>query len=165
MRRKLAEALLWVAIVLAGVVFGASVYQRTSLIPEWGGNLPDSVTAYFHGTTAAAASGRFWRSFLPPAGIAILLSLGLGWADRGRRPWLAAAFGLYAAALAWTAVWFIPNGVVPLMEKAGAGMTPQQITESARAWIFWDWFRMALTLGFLLCLLKAFSRRDGDVTA
>jgi hypothetical protein len=158
-RRQLAEVVLWVAIVLAGVVFGASVYQRVSLIPEWGGDLPGSVTSYFRGTTAAEASGRFWRGALPPAGLGILLSLGLGWPERDRRPWLALALGLYLAALVWTAAWFIPQGVVPLMERAGEGLTPEEISARASSWIFWDWFRMALTLGSLLALLAALTRR------
>jgi hypothetical protein len=29
------------------------------------------------------------------------------------------------------------------------------ITEMARAWIFWDWFRMAGTLAAYLCFVKA----------
>ena len=158
-RNQLAEILLWIAIVLSGVVFGASVYQRISLISEWGGNLPSSVIDHFSGTTAAAASGRFWASALPPTGLVILLALIFGWPDRERRPWLSLALGLFVAGMIWTEVFFIPKGVVPLMERAGAGMTPDEITAQASAWIFWDWFRMALTLGFLLSLLKALTRR------
>ena len=158
-RERLAEALLWLAIVLSGVVFGASVYQRVSLIPEWGGNLPDSVGDYFKGTNQAGASARFWRGALPPTGLCILVTLIAAWPDRGRRTWIAIALGLYVVALVWTAVYFIPKGVVPLMEEAGQNLTPAQITATAEAWIFWDWLRMALTLGFLLALMKALTLR------
>lgn len=158
-RSRLAELLLWIAIVMAGVVLGASVYQRIALIPDWGGNLPQSVIDYFGGTTAAASSARFWTRFLPPTGLVLLLALVAGWPDRLRRPWLALAFGLYLVGMVWTALWFIPKGVIPLMEQAGAGMTPDEITARARTWIFLDWFRMALTLGFLLSLLQALTRR------
>ena len=161
-RKRLAEALLWLAIVMSGVVFGASVYQRVSLIPEWGGNLPDSVTDYFKGTNQADASARFWRGALPPTGLCILLTLIAAWPDRGRRTWVALALGLYLVALVWTAVYFIPKGVVPLMEQAASGMTPEEITSTARAWIFWDWLRMALTLGFVLALMKALTLRGGQ---
>ncbi|MGH7586547.1 MAG: hypothetical protein ACREMH_09895 [Gemmatimonadales bacterium] len=158
-RSRLAEFLLWIAIVMAGIVLGASVYQRIALIPEWGGYLPQSVIDYFGGTTAAAASGRFWTRFLPPTGLVLLLTLVAGWPDRQRRPWLALAFGLYLAAMVWTALWFIPEGVVPLMQQAGAGMTPDEISSRARTWIFLDWFRTALALGFLLALLQALTLR------
>ena len=57
--------------------------------------------------------------------------------------------------LVWTAVYFIPKGVIPLMQRGGVGLTPEAITQMGRAWIFWDWFRMAGTLGSYLCLIKA----------
>lgn len=158
MRRRFAEIMLWVAIVLSGIVFGASVYQRISIIPEWGGNLPSSVATYFQGTHAAAAIGRFWAHALPPTALVVLLTFAVGWPDRLRRPWLALALGLFLVAFIWTEAWFVPRGVIPLMVKAGNGMTPEEVTARASAWIFWDWFRMALTLGFLLSFLKALTQ-------
>ena len=41
------------------------------------------------------------------------------------------------------------------MVRGGDGLTPEVITQMARAWIFWDWFRMAGTLGSYLCFVKA----------
>ena len=46
-RQSVAAVLLWSVLVFVGTMFGASVYQRISLIPEWGGALPQSVVAYF----------------------------------------------------------------------------------------------------------------------
>jgi hypothetical protein len=46
-REGVAAVLLWSVLVFVGTMFGASVYQRISLIPEWGGALPQSVVAYF----------------------------------------------------------------------------------------------------------------------
>jgi hypothetical protein len=56
--------------------------------------------------------------------------------------------------LIWTVIYFIPQGVVPLMQRGGEGMSPDEITRTARAWIFWDWFRVAGTTAAYLCLLK-----------
>jgi hypothetical protein len=47
--------------------------------------------------------------------------------------------------LVWTVAYFIPLGVIPLMERGGEGMSPDDITRTARAWIFWDWFRLGGT--------------------
>ena len=38
-RQRLAAIVLWSALVFVGTMFGASVYQRISIIPEWGGDL------------------------------------------------------------------------------------------------------------------------------
>ena len=154
-RQRFAEIALWLALLLLATMLGASVYQRISLIPEWGGSLPQSVVTYFHGTSAGASIDRFWRNVIPPT---VLLMIVAVWANRPallRRKWLGAAGILFFTMLFWTAAYFVPRGVIPLMERGGEGMSPDEITHTARAWIFWDWFRMAGTTASYLCLLKA----------
>lgn|SRR5690349_6743824 len=136
-------------------MLGASVYQRISLIPEWGGSLPQSVVTYFHGTGAGASIDRFWKSVTPPTTLLIIVAIVANRPSLARRKWLGAAGILFFALLVWTAVYFVPKGVTPLMVRGGEGMSPHEITRTARAWIFWDWFRMAGTVASYLCLLKA----------
>src|SRR5262245_33735994 len=136
-------------------MFGASVYQRISLIPEWGGDLPQSVVLYFRDTHAGQAIDRFWTAVTAPTAVAIILALILNWPLVDRRRWILRGVILFFLMLAWTAAYFVPKGVIPLMLRGGEGLTPEAITEMARAWIFWDWFRMAATLGSYLCFVKA----------
>jgi len=159
LRQNIGEVSLWVALLLVGIIIGASVYQRISLIPEWGGNLPDSVGTYFQGTTNAAAIGRFWENALPPTAIMVVLTLLTNWPERSRRKWLIVGAIFFFAMLAWTAIYFVPSGVIPLMVRAGAGLSGDEITRRARAWIFWDWFRMAGTAAAYFSLLKALTYR------
>ena len=154
-RQRLATVLLWGVLVLVGTMFGASVYQRISLIPEWGGALPQSVVLYFSDVRAGQAIDRFWTFITAPTAVTIILALILNWPLVARRRWLSRGAMLFFLMLAWTAVYFIPKGVMPLMVRGGAGLTPEAITQMARAWIFWDWFRMAGTLGSYLCFVKA----------
>jgi hypothetical protein len=154
-RRHLAVILLWSVIVLVGTMFGASVYQRISLIPEWGGALPQSVVSYFSDPNAGQAIDRFWTAVTAPTAAAIILALVVNWPFVDRRRWIASGAILFFLLLAWTAVYFIPKGVIPLMVRGGSGLAPEAITQMARAWIFWDWFRMAGTLGAYLCFVKA----------
>ena len=158
-RQRAGVALLWCVLVLVGTMFGASVYQRVALIPEWGGALPQSVAQYFGDPRAGQAIDRFWTFVTGPTALTIVLSLVLNWPVTDRRRWVAAGAGFFFAMLAWTVLYFIPQGVVPLMLRAGAGLAPDAITEMARAWIFWDWFRMAGTLAAYLCFLKAATLR------
>jgi hypothetical protein len=154
-RQRLGDVALWFALVFLATMLGASVYQRISLIPEWGGALPQSVVTYFHGTGAGASIDRFWRSVIPPTGVLVIIAILANRAALARRTWLGAAGILFFAMLIWTFVYFVPQGVIPLMVRGGEGMSPEAITRTARAWIFWDWFRMAGTLASYLCLLKA----------
>jgi hypothetical protein len=154
-RQVIADFFLYAAILFVGIVNGAEVYQRISIIPEWGGHLPESLIQYFQGTRAAASIGRFWGTCLPPTALLVIGAVAANWANRPRRKWLTLAGLLFLGALAWTEIWFVPKGVVPLMVRAGAGMIPAEITERAEAWIFWDWFRMAITAGCFLAMLKA----------
>jgi hypothetical protein len=154
-RQRFATVLLWSVLVFVGTMFGASVYQRISLIPEWGGALPQSVGLYFGDPRAGQAIDRFWTSISGPTAVLISLAVIVNWPLVERRPWISLGAVLFFVLLAWTVVYFVPKGVMPLMVHGGAGLTPDAITQMARAWIFWDWFRMAGTLGSYLCFLKA----------
>ena len=143
--------------MLVGTMFGASVYQRVSLIPEWGGALPQSVILYFHDARAGQAIDRFWTVVTAPTAVVIILTLIVNWPLVARRRWISLGAIVFFVMLAWTVVYFIPQGVIPLMVRGGDGLTPEAITQMARAWIFWDWFRMAGTLASYLCFIKAAS--------
>src|ERR1700748_1867653 len=84
-RQRIGEVVLWVTLFGAGIINGAGVYQRISLIPDWGGNLPDSVTKYFQGTTAAHDIGRFWETAVPALALMVIATLAFNLADRPRR--------------------------------------------------------------------------------
>ena len=154
-RQRFAAVLLWSVLVLVGTMFGASVYQRISLIPEWGGVPPQSVVDYFRDPRAGQAIDRFWTFVTAPTAVSIILALILNWPLVARRRWISRGAILFFVLLAWTGLYFIPRGVVPLMVRGGDGLTPEAITQMARAWIFWDWFRMAGTLASYLCFVKA----------
>ena len=100
------------------------------------------------------AIDRFWTVITGPTALLIVLATILNWPLQARRLWLALGAGLFFVMLAWTVVYFIPGGVTPLMVRGGAGLEPEAITQMARSWIFWDWFRMAGTLASYLFLLN-----------
>jgi hypothetical protein len=158
-RQRIGEVVLWITLFVAGIINGAGVYQRISLIPDWADNLPDSLVNYFKGTTAAPDISRFWESVVPVLALLVIATLIFNLADRPRRKWIGIGGALFFAALIATLVYFVPRGVIPLMKHAGAGLSGDEITRMARAWVFWDWFRMAATAGCFFALLKALTIR------
>lgn len=161
-RERLAQITLWLVLFLAAVMVGGTVYQRISLIPDWAGALPNSVITYFRGTSAASSIGRFWTTVLPPMAVLLVLALIANWSVRARRWAVGLATVLFFAMLIWTAVYFVPKGVIPLMERAGEGLSPDEITRMAKAWIFWDWFRVAGTIAMFFALAKAATAPVGN---
>jgi hypothetical protein len=131
-RQHLAAIALWIVLICVGTMFGASVYQRIALIPEWGGDLPPSVIRYFGDRNAGRAIDRFWSAVTAPTAIAIVVALILNWPLVARRRWISRGAILFFLML-------------------------DEITRMARAWIFWDWFRIAGTLGSYLLFIKAAS--------
>lgn len=158
-RQRIGEAVLWITLFVAGIINGAGVYQRISLIPDWARNLPDSLVNYFKATTAAPDITRFWESVVPVLTLLVIATLIFNLADRPRRKWICIGAALFFAALMATLVYFVPRGVVPLMKNAGAGLSGDEIARMARQWVFWDWFRMAATAGCFFALLKAVTIR------
>jgi hypothetical protein len=158
-RQRIGEAVLWLTLFVTGVINGAGIFQRISLIPDWAGDLPDSLINYFKGTTAAPDITRFWESVVPVLAVLVIATLIFNLADRPRRKWIGIGASFFFAALIATLVYFVPRGVIPLMKNAGAGLTGDEITRMARAWVFWDWFRMAVTAGCFFALLKAVTIR------
>ena len=74
-REGVAALLLWSVLVFVGTMFGASVYQRISLIPEWGGALRQSVVTYFGDPHAGQAIERFGTLVTAPTAVLVILAL------------------------------------------------------------------------------------------
>ncbi|HEY0021854.1 MAG TPA: hypothetical protein VGB24_03060 [Longimicrobium sp.] len=155
-RHRIGDLLLTITLLLGAVFLGGTVYQMLVINPEWGGALPASLPAFFGGSQWAAAMARFWTHPLlgtfPLFLVGALVAL---WPHRPARLWLGASLGLFLVVTLWTGSYFIPE-IEPLMVKAGAGLTPEQITERAGAWLFWDRIRFLLIIAAYLASLRAY---------
>lgn len=155
-RQRISDLLLIVALLMGAVMLGGTVYQMLVINPAWGGDLPGSLPRFFQGSQWPAAFARFWAhpvlSMYPLFLIGALTAL---WPDRRRRAWLLATLGLVVVVAVWTGVYFIP-AIDVLFVRAGAGLTPAQITAQAGAWLFWDRIRFVLITAAWLTALEAY---------
>lgn len=157
MRSRASNVLLVIAIMSVAINFGGTYYQMTVLYPEWSGNLPQSLTTFFADGRWFVAQTRFWQNPATDIGLpAFLIALILSWPYRRRRNWMLVALLILVPIVVATGLWFIP-GVLRLMRDGGVGLSPDEITRSAQAWLFWDKFRFAGVVLVFLALLFAFA--------
>ncbi|HEX8171942.1 MAG TPA: hypothetical protein VF824_15505 [Thermoanaerobaculia bacterium] len=152
-RQRIAQAFVWLFVVSASLVAGASVFEHIVLTPLWAGSPPESVTQWRYG----GVQGRFFAAVTPFYG---LFSLGLllvvKWTLRRQRRWAAIAAVSGVIVVVWTIAFFLPI-LAKTQVRAGAGLTPDEITMLVARFRLWHWFRAALLLGGWLAGLRALS--------
>ena len=146
--------MLWIFTI--GVIVGGTVFQMFVIVPEWSGDLPDSLIQFFRETNWAAAQGRFWQ-FQPFyigyfCGFIAVIS---GWKNKARRIWLLVSILLGIIAFLSTVFYFMPYGVFPLFFKGGEGLSPEEIISRANDWIFWNKARFVVLVLCFFTALKA----------
>ena len=149
------QLLAWSLVVLFALVLGGQTFDAFVLVPIWSGNPPDSVDQWL-GTPAANAVPRYFSRLLPALLIASVGALAAGvLVATARRGWLilAAACGLMHMGL--VIGFFVPKnralGFLPAQSTAGS---PDK-ANLVRAWLRWNYVRIALDLVGLVAAVHA----------
>src|ERR671910_2156365 len=91
-RNRIAQVLIWLAVLGMSVRVGGTLYQMLVIVPMWSASPPESVRAFFLGTRY---NETIWNFFGPPFMAARLLpfvgALIFGWHLSNHRPWLLVA--------------------------------------------------------------------------
>ena len=165
MRERISEISLMLWIFTIGVIVGGTVFQMFAIVPEWSGDLPDSLIWFFRGTNWAEAQGRFWQ-FQPfyLGYFCGFIALIAGWKNKARRIWLIVSILLGIIAFLSTVFYFMPYGVLPLFFKGGEGLSSEEIIGRTNDWIFWNKARFAVLVLCFFTALKAltFSSKKTD---
>lgn len=142
------------ALLGAGALFGASLYDAVVLAP----NLRGGPAGLEHGRLfmAAATPATLFRVLAPAAQILIALSAALHWAHRQARWSLIGALGALILSDVITFAYHYPRN--RQLFTAPLTVPPERLERAAREWAAANWVRVALVLGAWLGTLTALMR-------
>lgn len=147
------QIVLWLFVLSAGLLSGASVFEHVVLTPLWAGSLPESVMEWPHG----GIQGRFFMIASPLYGLfSLVLAIASRWMPPSQRRWALIA-GLSGIVVMVATVAFF----LPILEKTqvtrGAGLTGEEITRLVHRFETWNVGRWAVLIGGWIAGLRALS--------
>ncbi len=139
--------------ILAAIAFvtviGGAVYEHLAVVPVWASAVPASLTM-FQGEYALAAA-RFWMSVHPVTLVSLMAAMILNWRSE-RREYIIATIAGYAAILAVTTVWFVPE-LLAITQSAYSPTIDPGLTQRAETWETYSLIRLAFLLILAINLL------------
>lgn len=152
-RSAIAQVVLWLFVLSAGIVTGGSIFEHTVLTPLWAGSPPESVTQWQYG----GIQGKFFRIASPTYALCSLALLVVSWwMPRQQRKWALVAGLSGIIAMVWTIVFFLPI-LGKTQATRGAGLSGEEITALVTQFRAWNWGRWAVLIGGWIAGLRAFS--------
>lgn len=152
-RSTAAQVVLWLFVVAAGMLSGASTFEHVVLTPLWAGSLPESVTQWQYG----GIQGRFFMVASPLYGLFALALVALFWRmPRRQRKWALAAGVSGVLVVVATILFFLPI-LGKTQGTGGAGLSGQEITRLVTQFVRWNKLRWAVLVGGWIAGLRALS--------
>lgn len=136
------------------VVIGGAAYEHLAVVPVWSAAVPASLTM-FQGEFALAAA-RFWIPIHPVTLVLLIAALLLNWRTE-RRKFIVITLAGYAAVLAITAVWFVPE-LMAITQSAYSPSIDPKLTQRAATWETYSLIRLALLIILAINLLFGLSK-------
>jgi uncharacterized membrane protein len=156
-RNRIAQVLLWLAVLGLSIWFGGTLYQMLVIVPLWSESPPESVRAFFLGTRY---NETIWNFFGPPFMLArlapLLGALIVGWHLPQHRKWLLTGAICMGFGVVFTLAYIYPINDV-LFAQAGGNHNPEEIRAMVRQWIIADRIRFVVGVVGFLVLLRALS--------
>jgi hypothetical protein len=152
-RSTVAQVVLWLFVLSAGIVSGGSIFEHVVLTPLWAGSLPQSVTQWQYG----GIQGKFFVVATPTYALCSLALVIVSWWMPARQRKWALVAGLSGIIVAVATLFFF----IPILQKTqvtrGAGLSGEEITRLVNQFKMWHWGRWALLIGGWVAGLRALS--------
>jgi uncharacterized membrane protein len=153
---------LFVTVTVWATLIGGVMYSHIVYFPPYLSHLPASnglITGEY-----GMQDGHFWMIVHPVAILSTILSLVLNWRLKGKRKLILTSLGIYALAIAATAVYFVPE----LMAFADSGtsttVSAAEWFQRGQTWQHMSWIRGSFMYAAFILLLMALTR-DNAVRA
>ena len=153
------ELLVWLFVIDLGIAFGAGLYERRMVIPEWFVGTPGPHLRVDREAMRRTDPGRKFWGFVTTLPLSLLTIASLVTAGRSQgalRTWLLAAGLITLLERIGTFSYFIPTALRLMREGPGA-LSESRSSAIASQWIRMNWVRAALALTGWLAALKALS--------
>ena len=152
-KRSIAQVVLWLFVLSAGIVTGGSIFEHTVLTPLWAGSPPESVTQWQYG----GLQGKFFKIASPTYALMALALVIVSWSMPARQRKWALVAGLSGIIVLLATIFFF----LPILGKTqatrGAGLSGEEITALVTQFKAWNWGRWAVLIGGWVAGLRAFS--------
>ncbi len=146
------------SLILAAISFitviGGAIYEHLAVVPVWSAAVPASLTI-FQGEYALAAQ-RFWIPIHPVTLILLAAALALNWKSARRKLIIATITG-YAAVLAITTVWFVPE-LLAITRSPYSNAIDPVLTQRGATWEFYSLTRLSFLILLAISLLFGLSK-------
>lgn len=156
--QKIKQISLYITIILWAMIIGGVMYSHIVYFPPYLSHLPASnqlITGEY-----GLQDKNFWM-FIHPLSIAFTITtLVLNWKSKARRKFILIAAGIYALAILFTAVYFLPRLVAFAETDSATNIIRAELFQRGQAWQHRSWIRGAsLCFGFIM-LLVALEKKE-----
>jgi uncharacterized membrane protein len=126
------------------------------VVPMWSASPPDSVRAFFQGSSYNTTIFHFFGPpFMAARVIPIVIALGVAWHLPKHRLALGIAVVCLVATVVFTFAYIYPINAV-LFEQAGGDRSAAEVAAMARSWIWADRVRFGVGIVAFVAILGAF---------
>ena len=156
MTQYIPEILLWLFVINLGIAYGAGLYEKRIVLPQWFSKSEESEFRVNSDVMRQTNTGlRFW-AYVTTVPLTVLTLANLVVALQSQDPrhdwWLAAAIIILVERIG-TFAFFIPTAIKLMNTEMPAATVSTMVSR----WIYLNYVRDALTLIGWLAALKAFS--------
>lgn len=169
MRATVGRGFLWLAVLVAGPLVGAKLFDLVVLAGAWSADPPSSLAMMPYGARWPVDTGVFFIPFSAALLAAAFGALVAGWRTPWRYRWLLCipSIGIFALLVLTVTAFWPMNAALwrHAIHSPGDSITDAESIAMARQWILLDWARLAGGAAAFVAALRALTLPWPDETA
>lgn len=149
------EVLVWLFVIWVGVQFGAGLYEKQIVVPQWSTVPPDELGETLSRSGQESSALRFWAFVSPPVALLALANAVIAWRAVGRRRnwWLAASIIMIIYSI-FTYTYFVPKMIWLWQAES---LPASEVESTVFWWVRLNYVRMVIGACGWFAALKTLS--------